>query len=107
MYEQLNVACLGIIENMSYYICPKCGHRDEVFDHGGAAASARDLGVPFLGEIPLNVKIRVSGDAGTPERMFLDPPDYVQKAIDKVVANTAGQVSIKSTLRMAPTLSIE
>ena len=46
-------------------------------------------------------------DAGTPERMFLDTPDYVHRAIDKVVANTAGQVSIKSTLRVAPTLSIE
>jgi ATP-binding protein involved in chromosome partitioning len=107
MYEQLNVSCLGIIENMSYYLCPKCGHRDELFDHGGAAAAARDLRIPFLGEIPLNVRIRIHGDAGTPEKMFLDAPDYVQRAIDKVVANTAGQVSIKSTLRMAPTLSIE
>jgi ATP-binding protein involved in chromosome partitioning len=58
MYEQLNIPCLGIIENMSYYLCPKCGHRDELFDHGGALAVAQELGVPYLGEIPLNTKIR-------------------------------------------------
>ena len=65
MYAQLNVPCLGIIENMSYYLCPKCGHRDELFDHGGAATAARDLDVPFLGEIPLNAKIRAYSDADT------------------------------------------
>jgi ATP-binding protein involved in chromosome partitioning len=108
MYEQLNVSCLGIIENMSYYLCPQCGHRDELFDHGGARAAAQDLGVPFLGEIPLNAKIRVYGDEGTPEKMFIDTEDFVSEAINKVVANTAGQISIKSRLQaLAPTLSIE
>jgi ATP-binding protein involved in chromosome partitioning len=108
MYEQLNVACLGIVENMSYYLCPKCGHRDELFDHGGAKSAAKDLGVPFLGEIPLNVGIRVHGDAGSPEKLFSDTPDYVADAVNKVVMNAAGQVSIRSNLRtMAPTLSIE
>ena len=108
MYEQLNVTCLGIIENMSYYLCPKCGHRDELFDHGGAKESAKELGVPFLGEIPLNVGIRLQGDAGAPEKLFTATPDYVAAAINKVVAATAGQVSIKSSLRtMTPTLSIE
>jgi len=108
MYEQLNVPCLGIIENMSYYLCPKCGHRDELFDHGGAAAAAVELGVPFLGEIPLNAKIRMYGDSGTPERTFTDTDDYVSKAVHEVVANTAAQISIKSQLKLtAPTLSIE
>ncbi len=108
MYEQLNVSCLGIIENMSYYLCPKCGHRDELFDHGGAKAEAEALGVPFLGEIPLNTKVRIYGDAGTPEKLFTDTDDYVRQAIDRVVANTAGQVSIKSQLQAAaPNLSIE
>jgi ATP-binding protein involved in chromosome partitioning len=108
MYEQLNVSCLGIVENMSYYLCPKCGHRDELFDHGGAKASAKEMGVPYLGEIPLNVKIRIHGDSGSPEQLFTDTPDYVQQAIDRVVTNTAGQVSIKSSLRVAaPTLTIE
>jgi ATP-binding protein involved in chromosome partitioning len=108
MYEQLNVTCLGIIENMSYYLCPKCGHRDELFDHGGAKNSAKELGVPFLGEIPLNVGIRLQGDAGAPEKLFSDTPDYVIESIHKVVAAAAGQVSIRSSLRtLTPTLSIE
>lgn len=108
MYEQLNVPCLGIIENMSYYLCPSCGHRDELFDHGGAAAAAKELDVPFLGEIPLNTKIRLYGDSGTPEKLFTDTDDYVSQAIDKVVANAAGQISIKSQSReAAPTLSVE
>ena len=108
MYEQLNVPCLGIIENMSYYLCPKCGHRDELFDHGGAATAASDLGVPFLGEIPLNAKLRQCADDGTPEKVFTEAADYVTQAVDQVVANTAGQVSIRSQQgEQAPTLSIE
>lgn len=109
MFEQLNVGCLGIIENMSYYLCPQCGHRDELFDHGGAKKAAEELGVPFLGEIPLNVTIRIHGDSGAPERIFTETPDYVAEAINRVVANTAGQVSIRSEQQQvtAPTLSIE
>ncbi len=108
MYEQLNVPCIGIIENMSYYLCPKCGHRDELFDHGGAEAAARELDIPFLGEIPLNAKIRIFGDDGTPEKLFTDTEDFVSEAISRVVANTAGQISIKSEIQPAvPTLSIE
>ncbi len=108
MYEQLNVPCLGIIENMSYYLCPKCGHRDELFDHGGARAAAEDLGVPFLGEIPLHAEIRIHGDAGAPEKLFTDTKDYISEAVQGVVANTAGQVSIRSEQQApAPTLSVE
>ena len=108
MYQQLNVDCLGIIENMSYYLCPQCGHRDELFDHGGARATAGELGVPFLGEIPLNAKVRIFNDSGMPEKNFTDTDDYVSEAILRVVENTAGQVSIKSErLEEAPTLTIE
>jgi len=108
MYEQLNVPSLGIIENMSYYLCPQCGHRDELFDHGGAEAAAAELGVPFLGSIPLNTKIRLYGDQGTPEKTFDETEDYVSQAINEVVSNAAGQISIKSEMTApAPTLSIE
>lgn len=108
MYEQLNVPCLGIIENMSYYLCPACGHRDELFDHGGAKAAAEELGLPFLGEIPLNARIRVQGDAGAPEKLFTDVDDYVARAIDVVVRNTAGQISVRSDRQAAvPTLTVE
>ncbi|MGB0715597.1 MAG: Mrp/NBP35 family ATP-binding protein [Phycisphaerae bacterium] len=108
MYQQLNVPCLGIIENMSYYLCPQCGHRDELFDHGGAAKAAGELSVPFLGEIPLNASVRKFSDAGTPDKHFEESPDHVADAIQRVVATTAGQISIKSEAQAAaPTLTIE
>ncbi len=108
MYEQLNVPCLGVIENMSYYLCPSCGHRDELFDHGGAAAAAKELGVPFLGEIPLNANVRAFSDEGTPEKQFTDSPDHVTEAIAAVVSTTAGQISVMSEKQAeAPTLSVE
>jgi ATP-binding protein involved in chromosome partitioning len=96
MYNQLNIPCLGIIENMSYYLCPKCGHRDELFDHGGARRAAHELGVPFLGEIPLNARIRVCGDQGTPEALFTEKEDPISGAVDQVVSALAGQISIRS-----------
>jgi len=66
MFEKVNVPLLGIIENMSFYVCPSCGHRDEIFKHGGGKSTAEKLGVPFLGEIPIDPKIVAGGDAGTP-----------------------------------------
>lgn len=108
MYNQLNVACLGIIENMSYYVCPKCGNRDEIFDHGGAETAARELGVPFLGAIPLNTNLRIYGDAGTPEKAFTEIDPVVIEAIENVAANTAGQISVRGMQTAEqPTLSID
>ncbi len=108
MYEQLNVDCLGVIENMSYYLCPKCGHRDEIFDHGGAKSAAADMNVPFLGAIPLNTSVRKYGDSGEPDRIFTDTEDYVSTAIEEIVGNLAGQISIKNLQpATAPTLTIE
>jgi ATP-binding protein involved in chromosome partitioning len=66
MFEQVHVPVLGIVENMSFFCCPNCGHRSEIFGHGGARAEAERLAVPFLGEIPLQLAIRESGDAGMP-----------------------------------------
>ncbi|MGE3475057.1 MAG: Mrp/NBP35 family ATP-binding protein [Rhodospirillaceae bacterium] len=66
MFRKVEVPILGLIENMSYYICPNCNHRDEIFSHGGAHKTADQLGVDFLGEIPLDIKIRMTSDAGTP-----------------------------------------
>src|SRR2546426_12672057 len=66
MFRKLNVTPLGLIENMSWYICSNCGHRHEIFSHGGAEAAARRLGVPFLGAIPLEESIREDADRGTP-----------------------------------------
>ena len=66
MFAKVDVPTLGIIENMSYFECPKCGTRSDIFGHGGARHEAERLKVPFLGEIPLHMSIRASSDAGTP-----------------------------------------
>ena len=66
MFEQTRVPVLGLVENMSFFCCPNCGHRTEIFGHGGARAEAAKLGAEFLGEIPLLLDIRTAADAGTP-----------------------------------------
>lgn len=66
MFDKLKTPVLGLVENMSTYICPNCGHEAHLFGHGGVAAEAAQLGLPFLGEIPLNLEVRLAGDAGTP-----------------------------------------
>ncbi len=66
MFNKLKTPVLGLIENMSTYICPNCGHEAHLFGHGGVAAEAQRLGLPFLGEIPLELEVRLAGDAGRP-----------------------------------------
>jgi ATP-binding protein involved in chromosome partitioning len=66
MFERTRVPVVGLIENMSYYCCPNCNHRAEIFGHGGAKAEAHRLGIDFLGEVPLLLDIRTASDAGTP-----------------------------------------
>jgi ATP-binding protein involved in chromosome partitioning len=66
MFKKVNVPVLGIVENMSYFQCPHCGTKSDIFGHGGARHEAERLGVPFLGEIPLHMSIRTTSDAGTP-----------------------------------------
>jgi ATP-binding protein involved in chromosome partitioning len=66
MFERVHVPVLGLVENMSFFCCPNCGHHAEIFGHGGARAEAARLGTEFLGEIPLLLDIRTAGDAGTP-----------------------------------------
>ena len=68
MFEKTKVPVLGIVENMSSYICPNCGHEAHIFGHGGARAEAERLGLPFLGEIPLDLSIRLAGDEGDARR---------------------------------------
>jgi len=66
MFHKLKTPVLGLVENMSTYVCPNCGHESHIFGHGGVAAEARKLDLPFLGELPLALDVRVAGDSGTP-----------------------------------------
>lgn len=79
MFKMVNIPILGIVENMSYYICENCGTRADIFGHEGAAAAATGLGVDFLGEIPLHISIRQNADQGTPIVMA-DPDSPYAKA---------------------------
>jgi len=92
MFQKLNVPILGIVENMSYYSCPKCGHREEIFGHGGAREAAHKLGFPFLGEIPLDLAIRVQSDHGKP--VALDPATSYGKVFQEIAGALAAQISI-------------
>ncbi len=66
MFQRTEVPVLGIVENMSYFLCPHCGERSEIFGHGGAESEAARIGVPFLGGVPLDIAVRETSDAGTP-----------------------------------------
>ncbi|RJE82763.1 Mrp/NBP35 family ATP-binding protein [Paracoccus onubensis] len=66
MFRKLKAPVLGLIENMSTYVCPNCGHEAHLFGHGGVAAEAKELGLPFLGQLPLELDVRLGGDSGRP-----------------------------------------
>jgi ATP-binding protein involved in chromosome partitioning len=83
MFKKVNVPVLGIVENMSYFQCPHCGTRSDIFGHGGARHEAERLGVPFLGEIPLHMAIRTTSDAGTP--VVVSEPDGPHAAIYRAI----------------------
>jgi len=97
MFTTLNTPVLGLIENMSHYVCPHCGTRDDVFGSGGARRAADRLAIPFLGEIPLATDIRTSGDAGRPTA--LDPNSPFAGAFLAVAERLAAQVSIRNMQR--------
>jgi ATP-binding protein involved in chromosome partitioning len=107
MFEKVDVPVLGVVENMSYFVCSHCGEREDIFDNGGGKKAAEQIGVPFLGEVPLYTNIRVSGDRGTP--IVADPKAPVQSAILRSVArNVAAQVSIRNAARAgAPGVDIQ
>ena len=87
MFRKVAVPVLGIVENMSYFLCPHCGERSEIFVHAGAHEEAEKLGVPFLGEVPLHLDIRTTSDAGQP--IVASKPDSAHAQIYK---NIAGRV---------------
>ncbi len=95
MFKKLNAPVLGIIENMSYYVCPHCGKRDDIFGQGGAKQTAERLGLPFLGEIPLATPVRETSDAGTPI-VRIQPDSPAAKAFVHAAQQLAAQVSIRA-----------
>ena len=99
MYQKLNVAPLGMVENMSFYCCPNCGDRAEIFGHGGAREAAEAMGVPFLGELPLNLAVRVHGDIGRPQACFTKAPPEVVQALDGIVDRFVAEVESRARRR--------
>lgn len=105
MFRKVSVPVLGIIENMSYFICTKCGERHEIFGHGGARQEALRLGVPFLGEVPLDMEMRARSDAGEPIVATL--PEGQHAAIFRKIAEDVWTGIEAGITRKAPRIVIE
>ena len=106
MFRKVNVPVLGIVENMSYFICTKCGERHEIFGHGGARAEAEKLGVPFLGEIPLDRDLRERSDRGEP--VVATVPDGAHAAIYRGIAEKVwASIESGGLARPAPKFTVE
>jgi ATP-binding protein involved in chromosome partitioning len=93
MFEKLNVPVFGIVENMSYFLCPHCGERTDIFGHGGAEAAAEEAGLDFLGELPLHSAIRSGGDSGVPVTVS-DPDSTQARAFTELAKRVTAKLSI-------------
>ncbi len=108
MFQKVDVPVLGIIENMSYFACPHCGERTEIFGHGGARAEAERLGTPFLGEVPLHMSIRETSDAGSPIVVSDPSSEHAQaymRIAEQVVAQLDGPAGAPQ--RQAPRILVQ
>jgi ATP-binding protein involved in chromosome partitioning len=103
MYKKLNIPPIGIVENMSYFVCPSCHHEADIFGHGGGEQMAAELGVPFLGRIPIYQPIREGSDTGVP-LIVSEPDSPAARAFMAAAERTAAQVSIASYNR--PTIQL-
>jgi ATP-binding protein involved in chromosome partitioning len=107
MFEKVEIPILGIVENMSYYKCPACGHNDEIFSHGGGKRLAQEVGTDFFGEIPIDTRIRFGGDAGVPIVMASPDSENAQRFMDlasKAALKIAGNVLSKP--KRSPRLAV-
>jgi ATP-binding protein involved in chromosome partitioning len=104
MFKRVNVPVLGVVENMSYFLCPSCGTRSDIFGHGGARQEAERLGVPFLGEVPLHMTIREKSDSGLP--VVATEPDGPHARIYREIAAKVRD-QIKGSAQAAPKIVIE
>lgn len=106
MFRKVNVPVIGIVENMSYFICTKCNERHEIFGHGGARDEAAKLGVPFLGEVPLDTEVRIRSDRGEP--VVASMPNSVHAAIYRDIAAQVWAAIEGGTLsKPAPRITVE
>jgi ATP-binding protein involved in chromosome partitioning len=107
MFRKVNVPVLGIVENMSTFICPHCGERSDIFGHGGARADAARLGVPFLGEVPLTLAIRETSDSGRPV-VATDPNSPSAVAFREIAARAVAELErSKVGARAVPQIVVE
>ncbi len=105
MFRKVDVPVLGIVENMSYFSCPNCGHRSEIFSHGGARREAEKLGVEFLSEVPLDIAIRETSDAGTP--IVVAQPDSEHAKVYRLLAKRVWEKVAGETQRQAPRIVVQ
>jgi ATP-binding protein involved in chromosome partitioning len=105
MYRKLNIPSLGIIENMSHFACPRCGHEADIFGHGGGERMAAELGVPFLGRIPIYQPIREGSDTGVP-LIISEPESAAARAFMGAAERAAAQISIASYGRATIPLTV-
>jgi len=105
MFEKVNVPVLGLIENMSFYCCPNCGHQANIFGHGGAEAEAARLGAEFLGALPLKLEIRELADAGTP--IAASRPDSEEAAIYRRIAARIWEKLSETPATAPPVIAFE
>jgi ATP-binding protein involved in chromosome partitioning len=107
MFRKVNVPVLGIVENMSTFLCPHCGEPSNIFGHGGARAEASRLGVPFLGEVPLTLKIRETSDEGRPV-VATEPDSPAAEAYRAIARNVWAELERhKGSARPAPRIVME
>ncbi len=106
MFRRVSVPVLGIVENMTYFLCPHCGKRSDIFGHGGARREAERLNVPFLGEVPLHIDIREKSDAGVPA-VAAEPDGPHAKIYRDIAAKVRDQLSVGAAARAAPKIVIE
>jgi ATP-binding protein involved in chromosome partitioning len=106
MFRRVNVPILGIVENMSYFVCPSCGERSDIFSHGGAHREAERMNVPFLGEVPLHMTIREKSDAGLPV-VATEPDGPHAKIYRDIAAKIRDQLGQPGEGRAAPKIVIE
>jgi ATP-binding protein involved in chromosome partitioning len=106
MFNKVNVPVLGLVENMSYFTCTKCGERHDIFGHGGARAEAERRGIPFLGAVPLDIEVRERSDSGEP--ITVGRPDSDHAEIYRQIAAQVWDSLQKGTgLAAAPAISFE